>query len=196
MPEELDIQDLYEAAIEALADQDADGVRDALRNMLAIAPDDMRTLEIEGDLAMCCGELDKAERYYKKMAATCDLPAMQALASLSRGMIRVHRGEPKQAYDLLKEASDLYASLENRSQWLGTLNVLGSVCMELGHLHEAIETFEQSLLLANQEFEEDPEDDASLYMMAYVRRDLGKPSAWRDFSMRHPNSSTKPCRNS
>ncbi|MFO0960194.1 MAG: tetratricopeptide repeat protein [Isosphaeraceae bacterium] len=169
-------QEDYEAAQEALDDDDLDTVRACLKRMLRRAPDDVRSIEISGDLARTRGEYARAEKLYRKMTDVSDDTAVRGLSCLSIGLVLRDQDDKERARPMLRQAADIFRQVGDTDRLLLALSMLGDVCRDLGALRDGAAAYHEGLnaIAAN---EDDPESDwpgRFALDLGYVYRLLGE----------------------
>ena len=153
------MQDDYENALVALADEDQDEARKYLKRMLDRNPDDYRSAEISGDFARLRGDAANAEKHYRRMVDLSEDPSVHGLSHMSVGILYTELGRVEEAADCIRQAAMLFEATGSTTQLLHALTALGHNYAERGKLAEAAEVFERSLTFARTALEELGEED-------------------------------------
>lgn len=187
MADEDQMQADYEAAMEALSDEDMDTARDCLRRMMKRNPDDPRTVELSGDFARLRGDYEKADAFYMRLPTLSGDKAVLAVSLLSRGILYAEQGKRDEACDLLRQAIELYRQIGDAQRMIAATGNLADTLLEAGRLAEAAEAFQSALELAQEDarLEPDPEGDGEgetdddsqtgkAFTVASLERELGE----------------------
>jgi tetratricopeptide (TPR) repeat protein len=163
----------YQQARAALAEGELDTVRAILKGMLETDPDSVAAAELCGDLAQAQGDLEKAERFYRKMTRLSDDPITRGTAHLSLGVLAAIRHDYAAGEALLGDAAETFEQLGMLEQAaLATLN-LGEVQLNACHLRPAQTSFEKAIA-AYEELSELESLAESYFQLATAHRMLGE----------------------
>lgn len=183
MADEDQMQADYEAAMEALSDDDTDAARDCLRRMMKCNPDDHRTVELSGDFARLRGDYDKADAFYMRLPSLSDDKAVLAVSLVSRGILYAEQDMRDEACDLFRQAIELYRGMGDTQRTIAATGNLADTLVEAGRLAEAADAFQSALELAQEDARLHPDTDAETdngqlggkaFTVASLERELGE----------------------
>lgn len=170
------MQEDYESALDALADENMDAARECLSRMLDRDADDPRSLEVSGDFARLRGDVKKAERLYGRMAEVSDEPRWLAASLMSRGYLAVELEQRSAARECFEQAIPIFSQLGETELCSQLLASLGTVHEESGDFKQARQAYQQSLAIALERLQSEiPAEEAEelLFVVGSLERELG-----------------------
>lgn len=114
-----DMDQLYEDAMSALGEEELDEAIELLGEMLSEAPDDPRTIEVQGDLARAEEDERQAERHYRRLLDQSPDDHWRGVAHFSLGSLQgisdridlIHQ-HFSQAIECFRKAGESYKAAE------------------------------------------------------------------------------------
>lgn len=164
------IERLEELAREALADGKIKSAKARLKEMQSAAPEDARTIELAGDVALEAGDYKGARAAYQRLCEETRDPEVRGLGEHSLGLLNLGLEEWDAARKHLTSATRLYCEAGAKRRLKAALFELGVLDAKLGELQVAAETFRR--LLAEQGAV-DFEDEEDVLQDAEALRELG-----------------------
>jgi|GEM_PF-2276305 tetratricopeptide (TPR) repeat protein len=170
------LDEWFNEAIHFLNEDNVPEARKFLAKMKSTAPNDSRTIEIEGDCAKAEGDFDLATQLYRKLINGSDSQAA-ARGNLSLGFLLMERGERQEALKALIAAAPLLENRESPYEHMNAMSSIAALEYELGDFAQSAQTL-LGVLEKYEEYELD--DDCSLIYLSCATqrgdalRSLGK----------------------
>lgn len=170
------LDEWFNEAIHFLNEDNVPEARKFLAKMKSTAPNDSRTLEIEGDCAKAEGDFELATQHYRKLINGSDSQAA-ARGNLSLGFLLMERGERQDALKALIAAAPFLDNRESPYEHMNAMSSIAALEYELGDFAQSAQTL-LGVLEKYEEYELD--DDCSLIYLSCATqrgdalRSLGK----------------------
>lgn len=132
----------YVEAAEALEEEKLTKVKKILARMQKLAPDDPRTIEIAGDYARACNDLEKAEACYQRLDTFTDRPEIRGIGRMSLGFLYRDQDDYATAIEHLDAAIELFSEAEDLGQTLFCHGAQAEVLMQAGDYEQAADSLE------------------------------------------------------
>ncbi len=181
----------------ALASDDLKTARAQLKRLQALAPDDLRTIELEGDVALIADNPERARAAYDRLLARTDSPEAQGLGAYSLGLMAMAEGDHPLACERFRDAIAHYERADLPFRLKAVLGAYGQATSELGEFPAAVAAFQRALAMGPHPDPNDSDgawadadsDAESCRLLADTYRQMGQlaeaEATFRDAIARH-----------
>lgn len=137
------LQRLYNVTRKALMDGDIKAANARFKTLLDAAPSDIRTLELEGDIAMETERFQKARTAYQRLCDRTDSQEAMGIGAYSLGLVDMAVVEFDSARAHFEEAAVHFEAAQLTSRLKPVYGVLGQVTRELGDLAASADAYQR-----------------------------------------------------
>ncbi|MEO1614965.1 MAG: tetratricopeptide repeat protein [Planctomycetota bacterium] len=155
----IDLEMLYEDAMDAIVEDDFDEATELLEQMRNAAALDPRTLEVQGDLARAREEIDEAEGHYQLLLENAPDDPWRGVAHFSLGSLYGMAEKTDLSRHHLSQAIGYYSAPEFALKQAETLTALAILEQRAGNFLAAVNSLEQAHQLIEQEDDDDGLDE-------------------------------------
>ena len=146
-----DLDQLYEDAMTALAEEEVDEAIELLDQMLSDAPDDPRTLEVQGDVARAQEDVQQAERHYRRLLDRAPDDHWRGIAHFSLGALQASVEKVDLVRDHSRQAIEYFQKAAEPSKAAEVYTALASFEQNQGDFQDAVAALETAHQLIQQE---------------------------------------------
>ena len=178
------ISRLYERALDALDQEDASQAKQLLKQLQAAAPDDLRTAEIAGDIAVLDEDFKGAATHYAKLCAAESPIEMQARGFMSLGLMQIGQDNRAGAIEHFNTSERLFGEAGDPESQFRSIGLMAECNGEDGNVKQAVIEFKRAIGFAiEHELEEENEYLLEVYrQLAECQRLLGDlEAAWETY---------------
>jgi tetratricopeptide (TPR) repeat protein len=190
------IQSLYDQALNAFAEGSLRSAKSSLKKLQKLAPDDPRTIEVQGDLARLEGDVEIARKHYEHLVQMQDHPAARTRGLLSLGYLESEADQFEAAVPYFEQSADFLREQEDQNQLPPVLLSLAGIYRDLGRFTDSANTFEELIQLLDAADDPDDEDESlrsvtasAVHSLGDVQRMMGQVDAalntFRDAELRY-----------
>jgi len=139
------IERLYERALDALEQEDAAKAKQLLKQLQAAAPDDLRTVEIAGDIAALDEDFEVAATHYARLLEPDSPVEMQARGAMSMGLMHVAQEDREAAIGHFQTAVKLFEATEDADSVFRCMGLVAECYGESGNVKQAVVEFKKAI---------------------------------------------------